>query len=332
MTKAVAIVGAGVAGLACGRELAQCGASVQIFEKSRGLGGRLATRRVDEIGGFDHGAQYFTVRDERMQKWLNIWSDAKCVAEWQGQMVVLDRGKVTPEAAGTRRFVGQPTMNALAHEMARDLVVKCNTVITRVEKRATDWCLATQDGLVYSGFDSLILTPPAPQTRKLLQGCPPGLFAQIEDVSFHSCWALLLSFATSLSLPFDGAFVHNSPLSWVARNSSKPLRGPVETWIAHGSPAWSAANLELDPSDACQRLVEAFEEATGVAKQELRYATAHRWRYSGPVEVLPQRYDYDDANQVGICGDWCGGPRVEGAVLSGDLLAQHLHAQWASKV
>ena len=138
----------------------------------------------------------------------------------------------------------------------------------------------------------------------------------------NGCWAAMLSFGQPLELPFDGAFVHQSLLSWIARNNSKPGRsGDQESWVLHASPEWTGNCLEDEPEEVLPKLVEAFWQATGAKKRTSDYAAIHRWRYAIPPEPLESRCLFDPQLRIGACGDWCSGPRVEGAFLSGMAIA-----------
>jgi predicted NAD/FAD-dependent oxidoreductase len=138
------------------------------------------------------------------------------------------------------------------------------------------------------------------------------------------CWAVLAGFGGDLEAPVDGAFVVDSPLSWVARNSSKPDRPTAESWVLHAGPEWSRAHLDLEGEAVTQRLLAALEEALGRPLPAPAYVAAHRWRYASPDPALEERCLFDPDERVGAAGDWCGGPRVEGAFLSGAALARAL--------
>jgi hypothetical protein len=150
------------------------------------------------------------------------------------------------------------------------------------------------------------------------------LSERASSVAVAGCWALLAQFSAPVDVDFDGAFVQDSALSWIARNSSKPGRDPtVETWIMHASADWSAAHLEADPETVREHLMQSFHQATGTAISPA-YAIVHRWRYALPVEPLPEPCLFDADRMIGACGDWCAGPRVEGAFLSGAATADRL--------
>ena len=166
-------------------------------------------------------------------------------------------------------------------------------------------------------FDSVIVTAPPTQTAELLQAVP-RVADRALATAMQGCWAVMLGFAKTLPLDFDGAFVHESPLAWIARNSSKPDRHQdAETWVLHASPEWSAAHLEDTPEVAQRLLLDEFWRSTGLSPAPPDYVTAHRWRFALPPQPMEDRCLFDREMQVAACGDWCGGPRVEGAFLSG---------------
>jgi renalase len=156
---------------------------------------------------------------------------------------------------------------------------------------------------------------------ELLQGSA-HLARLASSVRIAGCWALLVQFPARIDVDYDGAFVQDSALSWIARNSSKPGRNPdLETWILHASGDWTQCHLEEPPDAIEERLMDACWDATGVGAMPPSYVIPHRWRYALPTEPLPDRYLFDGDFQIGACGDWCSGPRVEGAFLSGAALA-----------
>ena len=150
----------------------------------------------------------------------------------------------------------------------------------------------------------------------------PGLQHKAKLTKMNGCWTAMLSFDMALGLRFDGACVHESPLSWLARNGSKPERGGGhESWVLHASPAWTSRCIEDEPDAVLPKLLHAFWQATGVRPRTPSYATAHRWRYALSPEPLDRRCLFDRELMIGACGDWCSGPRVEDAFLSGMAVA-----------
>jgi predicted NAD/FAD-dependent oxidoreductase len=333
----VAIIGAGISGLMCARTLQDHGLSVKVFEKSRGVGGRMATRRAADGRRFDHGAQYFTVRDERFERYVRAWTQDGVVAEWRGRIVTLTNGQIEPKRSSTTRLVGVPGMNAICKHLAAGLDIELYVRVARLERSSEIWRLQQDDGTLLGEFDCVIISAPATQSAELL-ACVPHLKEKAIATKMGGCWAAMLAFDDSPDVAFDGAFVHDSILSWIARNDTKPGRDDHSEgqasrgacWVLHASPDWTDRHIDEDSSDILPQLIDAFWQATRTERREPSFATAHRWRYAIPPEPLEDRCLFDPELRVGACGDWCSGPRVEGAFLSGMAMGGRLLARLAS--
>jgi photolyase PhrII len=313
----VAVIGAGISGLMCARTLADHGFPVAVFEKSRGVGGRMATRRTDDGLHFDHGAQYFTARDGRFRRYVKSWMQDGIVEPWRAPIVVMQNGMIREEKMETDRFVAAPRMNAICRHISSGLDIRFQTRVGPLEKTGDSWRVATDDGTSLGTFDVVVVSAPAGQTAELLEASP-ALAVRARGTEMRGCWAVMLAFRQSLGLEFGGAFIHGSPLSWIARNGSKPGRSAQpETWVLHASPEWSHAHLEESAETVEERLICEFWKAVRRPASEPLYRSAHRWRFALPPTPLSDSCLFDAKMQVAACGDWCGGPRVEGAFLSG---------------
>ncbi|OGB08045.1 MAG: amine oxidase [Burkholderiales bacterium RIFCSPHIGHO2_12_FULL_61_11] len=333
----IAVVGAGIAGIACARTLAQAGHQVTVFEKSRGAGGRMATYDT-EFGGFDYGTQYFTVRDARFEKALSTASGL--VRPWSANTVrILDElGRVVAASPPAREahWVATPGMNALVRQWARPLAdadrleLETEVIGLEADKLYPDrWQLQTEgpgaDARVYSGFDAVVLAIPSSQAYALLltskQGKP--LLAPLAGVNVAPCWTLMLAFPQALQPTlshlgpqWNAARSTHHRIAWLARESSKPGRGPIERWTVQASPEWSERHLEDDAERVKAKLIKAFTEVTGI-RAEPAYAEVHRWPYAQTTEPLGKTHAWDAKSRIGACGDWCLGHRVEDGFLSG---------------
>jgi renalase len=333
----IAVVGAGMAGVACARTLMQAGHNVTVFEKSHAAGGRMSTRRT-EFGSFDHGTQYFTVRDERFA--LVLDAVKQMVRPWSANTVrILDEaGRVV--AAGLppkeSHWVASPGMNTLVRHWAQPIEaaerLALQTQVVRIERdtlHPDQWQLQTEgsgaSSRVYSGFDAVVLAVPSPQAQALLVNSQQGqsLLPLLGKVEVAPCWTLMLAFPQAMQATlshlgpqWNAARSTHHRIAWLARESSKPGRTPIERWTVQASPEWSTKHLEDDADRVKAKLLRAFTEVTGI-RAEPHYAEAHRWRYAQTTEPMGQSHAWDARARIGLCGDWCLGHRVEDAFVSG---------------
>jgi predicted NAD/FAD-dependent oxidoreductase len=138
----------------------------------------------------------------------------------------------------------------------------------------------------------------------------------------------MLQLAQSAEVPFDGCFVNEGPLRWVARNSSKPGRPAAEGWVLHASGEWTADHVDATPGDVLQALTAAFAALVPAVATEgaIVHGAAHRWLYSQAEIPLKEGFLWSSADGLGVAGDWLNGSRVEGAWLSGVRLAERILA------
>lgn len=333
----VAIVGAGLAGLSCAQALVQAGHQVHVFDKSRGPSGRMSTRRADDPAGpwqCDHGAQYFTARDAAFRAEVARWQQAGVAALWDARLASFDGSNWSTPETPLERFVGTPRMTSPAAWLVQGLqqVGECTqtrwqTTVQRLDRQADGWALTSAEhGLHAQRYSAVLLAVPAPQAVPLLQPMAAAGTAVAASARMRGSWAVMVRCPAPVPLPWDGAFINDGPLRWVARDSSKPGRTVppgMETWLLHASPVWSEAHIE-DSADAVTGTLLAAFAALGGPSTHLVQATAHRWRYADTEPALTQGHWWDATACVGMCGDWLNGGKVEGAWLSGQSLAQQV--------
>lgn len=320
MTDLIAIIGAGVAGLACARRLVGAGHNVIVLDKSRGVGGRLSTRRVETVLGpaqFDHGAQYFTVRDAGF---------ASVVADLRAE------GFVTPFDAPIRgvddaraRYVGAPGMSAAARGLARNLDLRCGFEVTHVRRHDETWMVTAADGAVVRAA-ALVVATPAEQARRLTPQTTTALDKTARDAVTAPCWAGMFVFEGG-SAPFQAARLKDhAVLSWIVDERAKAGRPELAAFTVHATPAWSRANLELSSGSIAALLLEALR-GVAPALGACVFQQAHRWRFAQVETPAGAPASFDRKQKIGLCGDWRLGARVEAAWLSGDALGAEM-ATW----
>lgn len=323
--KHVAIIGAGLSGLTCANRL-NSDFTVTVFDKSRGVSGRLSTRYAGDFE-FDHGAQYFTARDPKFKQLVLEAISEGHVAPWltegPGRAFYQKNGRLEPDT-GSDRFVAHPRMNSWAKVWAQELDVKMGLRITSIERSGETWRLSSENGAQFEGFDELVLAIPSPQAIALV----PHDFskmAALRSAKMDACFALMLGFETLADLGWDTLRVENSPIAWLAVNSAKPGRGRAPTLLVHADPQWSNAHADADRDWLMQTLLKETSAITGVKAEKAIHKNLHRWLYAS-VSASPHLSCLRDMKkQLTLCGDWCLGGRVENAVLSGIAAAEAIN-------
>lgn len=324
----VAIIGAGLAGLSAARQCQAQGHHVTVYERSSGVSGRMNTRQT-ELGGFDYGAQYFTAQSDRFKKEVADWRKLAWVMPWESRLVKLDHGMTQTSSSDTQRFVPVPGMSSLAKQLAHGLDVRLEQQVQALEAHGDQWLLSVKTDEVpiaasAGPFDAVILAIPPEQASVLLKD-QVSFSNKVNEVKLQPCWTLMLGFQNPLNLEYDGAWVENSRLGWIARDTSKPDHRAGERWVCHASPAWSVEHLEDDHERVKEKLSKAFHEATGSPIQAI-HALTHRWRFAQADVPLTESHLWDTQKKIGVCGDWFaagleGAGRVENAFLSGLAVA-----------
>ena len=319
MTTDVLIVGAGLSGLMAARTLQERGYSVQLIDKGRSVGGRLATRRVGESGLADHGAQFFTVRSDILQRFVNRWLADDLIYVWGTGWS--DGSTKRTAGDGNPRYAARGGMNMLAKKLAQGLDTVVDRLVTQVEINDEGWLLQDSDGSVYMGR-TLLMTPPMPESLNLLTANAVWLhsddFDELRRIQFGPCLCGIHEIKGAIELPEPGAVQNfQSEVYWVADNQAKGISG-TKIITSHANAKFSRQNWDASEADIVRELESAvLPYLTGDGK--IVSTQLKKWSYSVPLttyahECLVAR----DLPGLVFAGDAFGGRgRVEGAFVSG---------------
>lgn len=327
----IAVIGAGLAGLTCASSLGGF-ADVKVFDKSVFVGGRVSRFQFAEYR-FNHGEQYFTVSNPLFLNIVEAWKASGIVRLWDGWIVELNKGQVVNQKDSTQRYIGYPHMQAIPDSLAHNCDVKISTRISEVEKQEDgQWRLFDDRGGYQGLYDIVIVATAAHQVSALTQQVP-AIAALAEKIDMTVCWSAMFAFERPLGLPFDAAFVLDSPLSWISRfQGIEDTRSDQECWVINASPEWSMQYAASFRGRVMHALLDAFFEACDIAAVKPVSSNVHCWKHATPINTLEQDCLFDDEAAIGACGDWCTSPRIEGAVLSGfsmaDRVMKYIHKNY----
>jgi predicted NAD/FAD-dependent oxidoreductase len=314
----VVVIGAGIAGLLAASSLQAAGRNVLVLEKGRGVGGRMATRRQEDVV-FDHGAQFFTVREPRFEQWVARWRASGAVTEWC-------RG-FAGEEGGEPRYRGTSGMTTAPKFLASGLDVRLEQRVTALARQGAGWRVMLAGGTTEDAT-AVILTAPLPQSLALLEAggvqMPVEALRELGGVRYESCLAVLVTLDGSGAIPSPGAVrLREGPLSWLADNQVKGISGRPSVTL-HASAAFSQARWNDDRDAIARDLLDAARPWLGSAR--VRSYQVHGWLYSRPVTIVPRPFlAVPEQSTLILAGDAFGGPsRVEGAALSGLSAAEYL--------
>lgn len=316
----VVVVGAGLSGLLAADRLTRAGHDVIVLDKGRGVGGRLATRRIDAPDGrvatFDHGAQFFTVRSDRFQQLVDVWMSDGIVYEWC-------RGFGSED--GHARYAVHGGMTGLAKHLARSLDVRTSMLVftigasARGEESAHAWTVTIDDG-TRLGADAVVVTCPIPQSYSLTNEGGIDLPRDLLTADYDRTIGLLavLDGPSALTSP-GGLQDPDGVFSWVSDNAIKGI-SRVPALTCHANAQWSSDHWDDDPVDGRRQLLDHARQYFGSSVCVV--SDYKKWRFATPRRTWPEPF-FAHGTAV-FAGDAFAGPKIEGAALSGLAAADHV--------
>lgn len=327
----VLVIGAGIAGLACARELLALGHAVTVVDKGRGVGGRLATRRIGDAS-FDTGAQFISAREP---SFAAVLQEAGAVP-WSDGFPALTALGPADARDGFPRWRMPGGMNRLAKHLARGLDVRDQRTVTGLAIRDGGWQVTVEPGDLVKPdaqatgpaevlrADAVVLTAPGPQAVALLDRCGLPVPAVVRATRYDPCLCLLLDFPSSEPLlpPPGGLRIEDdAAIGWIASQRGKELRSTGEGLVVHARGPWSAERYGWSDERILAELLPAARAPLARFGVVAEPATVQlkKWKFSLPVVTVPEPcVRIDAAAPLLLAGDAYGDrPRVEGAWLSG---------------
>lgn len=316
----LAIIGAGISSLSLANFLKDYG-QVTIFEKSRGIGGRIATRYHKNFN-FDHGAQFFTVKSTTFKQFLEPSIRNESLRMWPARFIEIKDGQYANQKVWNTDFphyVGVPNMNSFLKNKSIDHDIKLETNIKKIKKIAGKWNVFDQDHNEYGLFDWVFVTAPYQQTKNLIEEhC--SFSEQVTFIKMKGCFTLMVEMEHFNDLGWDAALVRDKNISWISINSSKPSRGSAKTMVIHSTNDWADTNMNLEKKEALRFLLNELDTILPGICNNITFTDIHRWRYANVDKQNGQNSYLDPNSKIGACGDWF----IKGRVESGFSSAEHL--------
>ena len=310
----VVVIGAGIAGLMAAQSLTTSGHDVVVIDKGRSPGGRLATRRIDNAT-LDHGAQFFTVRDSVFESHVSRWIESGVVTEWC-------RGfnGITQNNDGFPRYRGVRGMTDISKHLAHGLDVRCNTLAFSITPGSTHkWQVNIDDGSALNA-DAVIVTCPLPQAYAQLVTADIELPEALLRTEYDRTICLLAVLNKSSAVTTPGGLQNpDQTFSVIADNAIKGISSAVALTL-HANPQFSLKHWDTDLNDVHDILLTRASNWIGDAT--IATSQIKKWRFATPLTIWPERYWAHET--IVLAGDAFGGPKIEGAALSGLAAANYL--------
>jgi renalase len=316
VTKRVAVIGAGLAGLSCARVLRRAGFFVEVFEQDRIIGGRMATTKLG-LTSFDHGCQSLSGRSSGFQKFLDELVGTGYAARWMPKTSSgADASTMSPW------YVGTPGMSSILRPLAESVRINTNRRVHTLKRGDKGWNLWFEDESFAGPFHAIAIAIPAREALLLL-GRLDELAEPIGRVRMSPCWAVMVTLDERILPDKDVISDMSDIVRWVARNNSKPGRtGKGDNILIHASPKWSRETEDADPEAVAEELWNEVSHVLSLPPKRPQQISAHLWRHGLVETSMGESCLFSTDHMVGVAGDWCVGRLAEHAFDSGARLGR----------
>ena len=319
----IAVVGAGLSGVSLA-SLIKNRFEVKIFEKSRGVGGRMSTRKEHPYV-FDHGAQYFKIKNEDFMNFVSELFYKKIIRPWNFRCAYFEKNtlkKIRFFEEKDNFFVGTPNMDSIVKHLSKNCNVLLNTKIVKIMRKKKKWYLFDENNNTYGSYDWVILSLPAQQSFKLLDRHSP-ICSFVKPIKMKGCFSLMIGMNKSLDLNFDSAIVQKKDISWLAINNSKPLRKNKFSLLVNSCFDYASNNINTPKNLVLNHMLN--ETSMLIKKKfDINMIKLHHWMYVEAENPPRENFFIDHDKKIAVCGDWFINSRVEGAFLSANELSKKI--------
>jgi renalase len=336
--KDVAIIGAGIAGLVCAQQLSQAGYSVLVVEKSRGLGGRVATRRLHDTFA-DHGACYLKPKDEITTRFVELLCQHDVLKVWDGEFIDISSMELddTTSSSTGGRYIAPQGMSSIGKFLAQGLNILLNQRVVAINQTPQKWSLTLEGSNEEVTAKALAIAIPAPQAFLLLQPLTSSIIDtkfinKLASVEFFPSITVMAGYSpSSQPLPqWNAVTLQDEILAWIGYDSSKRINASQPILVVQSSANFAQTHLETpDLQPVGQQMLEvAAAKVKFPWLSNPEWMQVHRWRYAFPQNPLEETFlTAQTSLPLVCCGDWCGGNLIAGAMHSGIAAANQINSQ-----
>ena len=324
MVKRIAVIGAGLAGTTIASKMNEK-FDVKVFEKSRGVGGRMSTRQETSFI-FDHGAQFFKIKTTDFKNFLSELFSQQIIKPWNFRLAYFDGqnlSKIKFIKDEDKFYVGVPNMDSIIKHLSKNCNVILNTKIERIKKQNDKWNLYDQNKKSYGSYDWVVLSLPAEQSLELITE-KISFYPLIEKIKMKGCFSLMVGMSKPLNLDYDAALIENEDIAWFAVNNSKPSRINNYCLLINSSYEYASKNINTSKDKVLKHLLNISSKFINYDLLKSNTIKIHEWRYVEAKRSPKEDYFIDHKEKVAVCGDWFINSRVEGAFLSANELFKEM--------
>ena len=312
----IAVIGAGMTGITISNLLRKK-VRLSIFEKSRGLGGRMATRRSEPYQ-FNHGTQYFKIKSKEFNDFLSPLIRKKIIQHWKGNHIEVHKNIITKtiNTNHNKYFIGVPHMNSIVKYFANNnFSIKLSCKIEKIEKISNEWYIYDSDNVSYGPYDWIVFTVPPKQAANLLY---KNFRYQeiINNIKMKSCFSIMLGFEEFKKLNFDTALFINEDVQWLSFNKICKHNKEYYNLLINSSYSYTEKNINSCHDKVSNYLLKKVSDFLNYELNNYNHKAVHFWRYAVSENNNNFGSFIDDNSKIIVCGDWCMNGKVEGAFLS----------------
>jgi len=314
------VLGSGVAGSTIANILSKK-YSVHVFDKARGSGGRSSNKKFKKNLSFDHGVQYISPKSKKFIKFTQKLLKEKIFKTWDGSHLDFTFEKKINNA----KYIGAKGNNALIKYQLKGIKQFFTSQIIKIEYRKKFWNITLSDKSLHK-FKALVLTCPFPQLKKIAKKYLDRKISRLK-IQMQPNITVMIAFKNQKNPPISSIKFDDETLAWAANeNSKKRFKSNFNLWTLQASLKWSkkTINKYKNNKSIMDQLISRFIELTGFEKNNVIHKKIHGWKYSYNYKKTPFLSNWNKKYQLGICGDWFNGPKVENAWISANDLAKKI--------